>query len=413
MTLQRMGILLLLVATLCLTTGGARGNRQDPGDQNVALRHLSGFEVGSVEWDGLLSGGTIDTTIVRTGTQSYRAAANSATLTSSLAQDLGGITEVYFRFYIYVETMPSSSVNVFRIKDSGSGNNACIISISNSGEVFLSPRFGTAIQIGTITAGGWHRVEGHVVTDPVTGVIEGRFDGGTIVSGTGRDTGSGLSSYDIGVINNVNGGVFYFDDFRLNDTTGSLNNSWPGEGECYSLRPNSDASPNAWTSSAGGSHFEDVNDNSTTEYIVTTSNTLNLEDRWGVENLSNLVAVQSTINGMMAGAFGEGFGAGGSRDTKLRFRDGSGNTKDGITFTWVPGFSVMIYPHTTAESTWEASPVPLTVDYVDAMFMSALDANTNTREIRWYGAWLTVEVVEPKVIMQALAGGVMGPILPE
>jgi hypothetical protein len=132
-----------------------------------------------------------------------------------------------------------------------------------------------------------------------------------------------------------------------------------------------------------------------------------------VENLSNLVAVQSTINGMMAGAFGEGFGAGGSRDTKLRFRDGSGNTKDGITFTWVPGFSVMIYPHTTAESTWEASPVPLTVDYVDAMFMSALDANTNTREIRWYGAWLTVEVVEPKVIMQALAGGVMGPILPE
>jgi hypothetical protein len=73
----------------------------------------------------------------------------------------------------------------------------------------------------------------------------------------------------------------------------------------------------------------------------------------------------------------------------------------------------MIYPHTTAESTWEASPVPLTVDYVDAMFMSALDANTNTREIRWYGAWLTVEVVEPKVIMQALAGGVMGPILPE
>jgi hypothetical protein len=405
----RLGLLVLLTSLLTFSQVGWARPSPKPEVQNVATKHISGFEVGSFEWDGFLHGGTLETTIVRTGPR-FKVDADGEYVDNSQYQYLGAATEIYFRFYLYIGTLPTaSSPRIFEILDTGSGNDCCDISISNDGEVFLNSRIGTAIQLGTVTTGKWYRIEGHVITHPTAGTIEGRLDGGAIVSATNRDTGTGAGNYILGCLNTVGSAVFYFDDFHLNDTTGTSNNSWPGEGECYTLFPNSDASPNNWTASAGGSHFEAVNDTTSAEYLVTTSSTSNLEDRWGMENLSDKVPVQSTVIGMMGGVFGQGFGSGPSRDTKLRFRDDSGNTLDGATHTWTVGFSDLRFPHTTAEQTWEGSPVPLTVDYIDGMFMSAIDFNTNTREIRWYSAWLTVEVIAPKPILTA-SEGILSPI---
>lgn len=364
---------------------------------DAALRHISGFEVGSLEWDGSLRGGTLETGIIHAGNRSLKCDADNERAVNNSTQNLGGITEAYFRFYLYVEALPVGFAPVvFAIGDSGSGNKACQVWVNpGNGQVSLLPKFGTGITLGYVAVGQWHRIEGHVVCNPVTGIIEGRLDDDALVLGEDRDTGLGLGTYSLGFAGQGYGGVFYFDDFRLNDTVGLTNNTWAGPGTCHTLYPNADAIPNQWMPSVSGNHFDVVNDTLSSDYLVTTSNTLDGEDRWDVDNLSDRIPLTSVVTGLMGGAFGQGFGSGPGRDTLLRFRDDAGSTKDGVVHTWAVGFSSMRYPFTTAEQTWDAVPVPLTVDYVNGMRVSAIDHNSNAREIRWYSSWLTVETIEP------------------
>jgi len=63
----------------------------------------------------------------------------------------------------------------------------------------------------------------------------------------------------------------YLDDIAINDTTGSYQNSWIGQGGVYLLKPDGDGATTDWTPSAGSVHYEmvdEVPDDASTTYIT-------------------------------------------------------------------------------------------------------------------------------------------------
>lgn len=93
----------------------------------------------------------------------------------------------------------------------------------------------------------WHLVEVHVIAATgSTGTCEVWLDGTSIVSATSQRTAqlnANLGSLEVGMIPNRAygaGATLYhaFDDVRVNDTLGTINNGRPGDGKILGLLPN-------------------------------------------------------------------------------------------------------------------------------------------------------------------------------
>jgi hypothetical protein len=63
----------------------------------------------------------------------------------------------------------------------------------------------------------------------------------------------------------------YFDDVAVNDTTGSINNSWPGRGGIYAVRPSGAGAYTDWSVSGASANWDAVDEvpPSTTDYVYT------------------------------------------------------------------------------------------------------------------------------------------------
>jgi hypothetical protein len=63
----------------------------------------------------------------------------------------------------------------------------------------------------------------------------------------------------------------YFDDIAVNDTTGPTNNSWPGRGGIYAVRPSDAGAYTEWSVSGASANWDAVDEAppSTTDYVYT------------------------------------------------------------------------------------------------------------------------------------------------
>ena len=99
---------------------------------------------------------------------------------------------------------------------------------------------GTLTNVGQITllASNWHRMEVYFKADATTGAYEVKMDGVSILSDTGLNTGtSGINSIKF-YQEDDDAATVKYDDIAINDTTGSVNNSWCGAGTIVALKPN-------------------------------------------------------------------------------------------------------------------------------------------------------------------------------
>jgi len=120
-----------------------------------------------------------------------------------------------------------------------------------------------------VAADTMHYIELRVVISDTVGVVQVKLNGTTEINLSSQDTnnagGGDIKTIRIGSVWNgspAQGGAIdaYFDDFIVNDTTGTVSNSWPTGAGIEKLVPNADGNYTAWTSTGGAVDYTEIDD---------------------------------------------------------------------------------------------------------------------------------------------------------
>lgn len=266
-----------------------------------------GWELGSLSTgvEVTTTGGTqsLSTTTFRRGSRALRVNPTNTTGFNryhvfAANQAIAG----FQRVYLNAASLPSATTYILRFLDS-SNNAAGSIRLTTAGRLQLMTANGN--QIGSdsdiLATNTWYMVE--LGTDATgSGTLEARLDGSTFASGANSSQGT-WSRITVGVITTNATADLVFDDWALNDASGSAQNSWCGAGGILHLIPNGAGDSNGWsnTSNAAGSAnnyqlVDEIPPNDTTDYVQT--GTLNATDMYaladsgiGSSDVVNVVAV--------------------------------------------------------------------------------------------------------------------------
>ena len=106
----------------------------------------------------------------------------------------------------------------------------------------------------TLSSNVWYRIDIYYKANSSTGAYEVKLNDLSIISESNINTGTqGVKKIKFGTAQTA---IFtdqysYFDDIAVNDTTGSINNSWCGSGTIISLKPKGTGNKSQWDSSLG------------------------------------------------------------------------------------------------------------------------------------------------------------------
>lgn len=221
----------------------------------MARLFSTGFELNSttanMEFDSI-SGFTIQTGTVRTGT--YAAQANLTTSTATLRQVLFTSNQTikgWMRIYINISTLPNANVQLMRFETTANGN-AGNLRLNTDGTIGLFKISGAQLSSNSValSTGVWHRVE--LGTDATgSGTLEAKLNGLTFASGANSAAGSWARVAFGSLVSNSTTNVFY-DGIAVNDASGSYQNSWAGDGYIIHLKPSAAGDSNGFLAQVGG-----------------------------------------------------------------------------------------------------------------------------------------------------------------
>ncbi|MEO3860873.1 hypothetical protein [Acrocarpospora sp. B8E8] len=239
-----------------------------------------GFELGTlsanVEITATLGTTALSTTTVRTGSRALRIATTNTT--SSVRYHVFSSNQAvagFQRVYLFVASLPSATTYICRFLDTANSSTGSI-RLTTAGRLQLMTANGN--QIGSdsdiLATNTWYMVE--LGTDATgSGTLEGRLDGVSFASGANSSQGD-WARITLGVITTNATADLFFDDWAINDASGSAQNSWPGPGGILHLIPNGDGDSHGWsnTSNAAGSanNYQLVDEsppNDTTDLVQT------------------------------------------------------------------------------------------------------------------------------------------------
>jgi hypothetical protein len=99
----------------------------------------------------------------------------------------------------------------------------------------------------------WHSIQIRGIIHDTTGVIQVKVNGDTFINFTGDTRNAGTSTRVDQVHINMDNSGQAIDDWLLQDTTGSINNSWTGEITIMGLAPNGNGASSDLVGSDGNS----------------------------------------------------------------------------------------------------------------------------------------------------------------
>jgi len=172
-------------------------------------------------------------------------------------------TRCYFRF----DTTPTSNTEIMGVAGIRSGTQGVSVILKTTGVLALQNNV-TGAQIGSDSAAValdgsvWYRVEVKIIRNASNQItdVELRLEGTTVATSSGLTLAS-TTTLSVGHITSPGSSkVMYSDDCAVNDSTGTSNTSWPGDGKIYLLIPISDNARVGWTNAAAGTTnlFNDV-----------------------------------------------------------------------------------------------------------------------------------------------------------
>ena len=259
----------------------------------MARLWTSGYELGTLtanlEWTtgNSVSGGcaiAIESTIVKSGT--YSGKYTNTGVSGVGRSEMQFISTAaagpwYARMYFRTASIPSSgSVAIIGFINIGGANYGSAIYLSTTGALRCSiggNLIGTTAA-GAIVANTWYRIELYEYYNSPDMIIQARLDGVEFANtpsatiGTAATVVSGLT---VGNLSSITGYEYYIDDIAINDGTGSVQNSWCGEGKVIHLRPNAAGDVNTFATTTGGTAGLANNFTRVNEVIPDTGTTVN------------------------------------------------------------------------------------------------------------------------------------------
>jgi len=265
----------------------------------------------------------INTSVKRSGAASMKIGGASIANDAAWGFDhtfSGGSSKVFARWYIYIDALnDGGAVTLYMDLYSGT-TNVVALELTRSGSVYtVTPYYNnwdanlTAFNISTSPTGAWHSIEVEYDTTAANGseVLKVRLDGAEMASATNLNfTTKTVNIISTGVYNGsgsaVTGTTIYIDDMVVNDSSGSYQNTYPGESKLICLRPSGAGDSASWErqgsdSGANWSQCEEITPNDATDYVRTS--TVNALDMYALNDSGigsgdtvNLVAVGVRFN---------------------------------------------------------------------------------------------------------------------
>lgn len=241
---------------------------------------------------------TISTSTKRSGAASLRVSSLSSGTRQMVAHrfPLAGVASVadgttaYARGYLYISTLPSADNCIFGFTniDTGEGT-AARVRLSSTGtlKVYINSG-GTLTLVGTSAAlslNTWYRIELSQFRNAATpgaslDAVELKIDGSSSVSSSTLSIAAAarclMAGGNCGAEAQTQG-EWFFDDLAVNDSTGSAQTSWPGDGTVVNLNINgagefaqtltlATGETNAWEA------LDEIGVDDATSYVVFTDN---------------------------------------------------------------------------------------------------------------------------------------------
>lgn len=246
----------------------------------MSRRHTIGFELNDTAYETgvtYLGSPAIVGSPARTG--SY---ALELTSQERIGYGVSGATEIYMGVGLYLNTIAqtynviefwSTSADLFYIKVAIGGAIQAI-----RGSTVL------ATSVNTLTTGGWNYIEVYYYPDNSAGVCTVRVNGAEWLTCSGDTRNNDNIMAAVRLVNTTPIGVnVQFDDLVINDTDGSVNNSWTGQQKLYLAIPNASGDATDLTASAGN-NWEAVNEAppDTSSYVY--SSTATEKDLYNVDD---------------------------------------------------------------------------------------------------------------------------------
>jgi hypothetical protein len=211
----------------------------------LALIFFSGGESGTPDFTSYTSNIVCSTTYKKTGNYSFRFFGTGY----DAIQSFGAMTEFYIVASFYFTAWASNAVLLNFRSSSTSIVSLRSVSIDNRFSVYVGgSNVASSSGIFWPSVNTWIMLELHVKIGS-SGLIHLRANGLDDIIYSGATNTSGLSVDNLQIAGaNWNG---YIDDLIINDTTGSINNSWMGGAKVVALSPVGPGSSSQWTPSAG------------------------------------------------------------------------------------------------------------------------------------------------------------------
>jgi len=396
----------------------------------------SGFELQSVgisekEWDRPFSPnnnfGNISTSIKRSGVASLRLNGDVATPADGfgVAQDTNPPTanhKLWMRAYVLFEAFPSATSSVIGIADDGNFTSSAVM-VTPSGTLqyywldINSVPTAVSPASASLNLHQWYRLEIFLdTTTPTSWSGEFRLDGTTISSFSGANGGNlptTIIQLSAGPFSgSVTGIDQYYDDIAANDASGSVHNSWPGDGKIVHLYPNAAGDNNAWLKQGGGAgdanNYQSVSEitpDDATTYLKRTVSGTPTDDYNCQTSASVGLGASDTIRLVQVGVrFGANSNTATSRDAKLRIKGQSGGTVQvGSTVfwnstIWLTHYKAFPATYSLTSYTNPQSGAAWTPAALDTMQIG-MQANTaSINEIRVSTIWALVEYVPASAV---------------
>lgn len=201
------------------------------------------------------------------------------------AKNFPALSELYFRWGIDCDYVWGTTTLFFRY------NTTTIFKLIEGTGHYLEAYVGASkVATGTVMmVDNWNTIEVHLLINDSTGKIQVKVNGLLDIDYTG-DTQPGSDT----AVNNLyvsNGGSYAIDDLALNDTNGSFDNSWCGDGHIEILVPNADGDVNDWMGSDGDKTnnwqlVDEIPSTGDTDYVTTSG--------YGIQDMYNLGAFTDT-----------------------------------------------------------------------------------------------------------------------
>ncbi len=185
---------------------------------------------------------------VRSGAYAWRANPSGATgfwrqhVLSSNSSNTG-----YLRVYVNIATAPGGTIQLIRFSNVSNAHVASLrLNADRTVGLFAADNSQVGSNSAALSLDTWYRLELKLDGSTATSALEGKVDGTTFASGN-NSSAAPWGCILWGAIAGNNTSDIYFDDVAINDSTGSFQNSWPGEGKVIHLRPNAAGDASDWS----------------------------------------------------------------------------------------------------------------------------------------------------------------------